>query len=389
MSSSPCDPDLPSWVGGDAVDAHAHGFQAVDVGQKEFGDHLTESSWPAPEGCMHVDTPLGLAVRHWCAPILDLEPHTSVETYLARRSELGPDEVNDRFVQAAELGSVLVDGGYGGSFVSFRGELEDRKIQAREIVRLETWAEQLVDSSSAESFGDDLHDTLDSVGDEVVGFKTVLAYRSGFDIPAEPPRRDDVVRAVSRWKSRRQDGPARLDDPTILRHLLWAALEAKPSDGRSLRPVQVHVGYGDKDVDLSRTDPLLLTPLVRRIQERNAAPLVLLHGYPFHRHSAYLSAVYPQVYCDVGLSVSHLGASASTVLAESLEVTPFHKMQFSSDACGLSELYFLGSVLFRRALGTVLGRWVDGGDLAIADAERFADLILRGTARRIYHLDDA
>jgi hypothetical protein len=63
-------------------------------------------------------------------------------------------------------------------------------------------------------------------------------------------------------------------------------------------------------------------------------------------------------------------------------------MQFSSDALGLSELYFLGSVLFRRALGTVFGGWVEAGDLAATDAERFADLILRGTARRLYHLDD-
>jgi len=73
-------------------------------------------------------------------------------------------------------------------------------------------------------------------------------------------------------------------------------------------------------------------------------------------------------------------------LAEALELAPFGKLLYSSDAFGLAELYHLGAVQFRRALGGVLDRWVGDGDLAAADAERYATMIGAGNAHRVYDL---
>ncbi len=52
-----------------------------------------------------------------------------------------------------------------------------------------------------------------------------------------------------------------------------------------------------------------------------------------------LAQAYPHVYLDVGLALHHVGARASAVLAESLELAPFGKALFSSDAAGPAELH--------------------------------------------------
>jgi predicted TIM-barrel fold metal-dependent hydrolase len=123
-------------------------------------------------------------------------------------------------------------------------------------------------------------------------------------------------------------------------------------------PVQFHVGYGDSDVDLHRCNPLLLTPVLRAIQP-TGVPVMLLHNYPFHREAGYLAQVFPHVYVDAGLATHNLGARAPALLAEALELTPFGKFLYSSDAFGLPELYYLGSALFRSALSRYLRTGLD------------------------------
>jgi predicted TIM-barrel fold metal-dependent hydrolase len=164
----------------------------------------------------------------------------------------------------------------------------------------------------------------------------------------------------------------------LLRFLLWAGVD------RGL-PVQIHTGFGDPDVDLRRSDPLLLRGFCELTQER-AVPLMLLHCYPYHRQAGYLAHAYPHVYADVGLAINHVGARAPAVVAESLELAPFGKVLFSSDAWGPPELHYLGALLWRRATARVLGGWVESGDWSLPDAVRVAELIGAQNARRVYRL---
>jgi hypothetical protein len=73
-------------------------------------------------------------------------------------------------------------------------------------------------------------------------------------------------------------------------------------------------------------------------------------------------------------------------VAESLELAPFHKLLYSSDAFGLAELHHLGAQLFRHAFDAVTGDWVRAGRWSAADAARVADLVGSGNARRVYRL---
>ena len=90
---------------------------------------------------------------------------------------------------------------------------------------------------------------------------------------------------------------------------------------------------------------------------------------------------------DVGLAVHNSGALSRAVIAEALELVPFAKLLFSTDAYGLAELYHLGALLFRRGL---VGR-VDRSGRRRRDDDRrrrtdLGALVARENARRVYRV---
>lgn len=358
------------------VDHHVHGASTADLDHAGFEAGLTESAWPAPPGTSHLDSQIGFAVRRWCAPVLDLPPHVDVETYLERRRQLGAAEVTRRLLSASGIGWFLVETGYRAQELLGPSQMAQvAGARAAEIVRLESVAEEVVAGGpDAAGFADAFAAALDERARHAVGLKSVIAYRhGGLDFDPEPPTQAEVGRAAGRWL---RDG-GRLTDPVLLRHLLWVGVE------RGL-PLQFHVGYGDPDLTLHRCDPSLMTEFLRRVQ----VPVMLLHCYPYHRTAGYLAAVFPHVHLDVGLAVNHTGARGRAIVAESLEVAPFGKVLFSSDAWGPPELHFLGAMLWRRAMIDVLGGWVASGEWSEADAVRVAGSVGAGNARRVYGLGE-
>jgi predicted TIM-barrel fold metal-dependent hydrolase len=362
------------------VDHHVHGAATGDVDGAGFQAGLTESPWPPPAGTTHLDSQLGFAVRRWCAPVLDLPPHADVGAYLARRRELGAREAARRLLAASGIGWFLVETGYGAEQTLGPAEMAAASgAVASEVVRLESVAEGVTASGvDAAGFADRFASTLEERARHAVGLKSVIAYRYGLDFDPEPPSVGEVRRAAGQWLGRRETGELRLTDPVLLRHLLWVGLDCG-------LPLQFHVGYGDPDLTLHRCDPSLMTDFLRRIQDRQV-PVMLLHCYPYHRTAGYLAHVFPHVYLDVGLAVNYTGARSRAIVAESLEVAPFGKVLFSSDAWGPAELHYLGAVLWRRAMASVLGEWVEAGEWSRADAVRVAQMVGAGNAKRVYRL---
>lgn len=347
------------------VDHHVHGAFAAPLDEAAFAAGLSESAWPAAPGTSFLDSQLGFAVRRWCAPVLDLPPHTPAPDYLARRAELGVAEVNRRFLTGAGVDTWLVDTGYRST------ELIEPD-GAREIVRLEAVAEEVAAGGPAASgFAAAFADALHARARDAAGLKSVIAYRLGLDVRDRAPSPAAVTIAAGNWL--RAGG--RLTEPDLLHHLVWVAA------GTGL-PLQFHVGYGDPDLTLHRTDPSLLTPFLRAVR----TPVMLLHCWPYHRSAAYLAAVFPHVHVDVGLTLTHVGARAADVLAEVLEIAPFGKVLYSSDAFGPAELHWLGARRWRTAVTSVLDRFVDEGEWAADDARRVAVLMSGDNARRVYAL---
>jgi predicted TIM-barrel fold metal-dependent hydrolase len=364
------------------VDQHCHGVVDVPLDRDRFELLATEADTSAPAGCGGLDSQLGFAIRRWCAPVLGLAPHAAPDDYLARRTALGPADVNRRLLTAAGVGTFLVDTGYSPDELLGPADLATAAgARAGEIVRLETVAEGLARTGmTAEGFAAGYADALATATASAVGLKSIIAYRYGLDFDPEPPSGREVRDAAGRWlRGTERSGSPRLDDPVLLRHVLWAGVDRR-------LPIQFHTGFGDPDLDLHRCDPARMTGFIRATRDRGVA-LMLLHCYPFHRQAGYLAQVFPHVYLDVGLAVNHVGVRAAAVLAESLELTPFHKLLYSSDAFGLPELYHLGAVLFRRAFDEVVGGWVGAGHWSAADALRVARMVGAGNAERIYDLE--
>ncbi|WP_235037334.1 amidohydrolase family protein [Actinomadura sp. K4S16] len=361
------------------VDHHCHGVLDRDLGRTAFEEMLTEAETAGPPGVSMFDTQVGFALRRWCPPVLGLDAHAGPDEYLSRRDELGAAEVNRRFLDAAGLDALCVDTGYLPEAMldpPALGRLAGA--EAHEIVRLESVAEQVAaDGVEAARFADEVRSRFHAR--DAVGAKSIAAYRAGLELSGERPSEAEVVFAADRLMlaAERAGTPPRVCDEVLHRFLVWCAVDAG-------LPVQFHVGYGDADADLRRGDPLLLIELLRAM---DPVPAMLLHNYPFHRNAGYLAQVLPNVYVDAGLATHNLGHRSPALIAELLELAPFGKVLYSSDAFGLAELYHLGALLFRRALAGFLAGGVDDGAWTPGDAERVAGLVASGNARRVYGLE--
>jgi hypothetical protein len=363
------------------VDHHCHGVVTAELTRARFEDLITESDRPAPEGTTFFDTQLGLAIRQHCAPVLDLPAFATPEDYLARRRELGAAEVNLRFLTATGIRDYLVETGHRADEI-LTPERMGAVGQAgyAEVVRLERLAELVAEQVGPDGFVEAFRQRLDDELRTAVGVKSIAAYRGGFDLDPSRPTDDEVAQAALAWCDASPDGaPLRLEDPVIVRFGWWEAIE------RAV-PIQLHVGYGDPDVDLHRCNPLLLTELLR-LSRGSGARFMLLHCYPFHREAGYLAHVFEHVYCDVGLAVTYTGAQSAQVVAESLELTPFSKALFSSDAFGAAELFHLGASLFRTGLERAFRTWGGSSGWPVEEQQRLATLVASENARRVYGLD--
>ena len=366
------------------VDHHCHGLFPVDLDDERLADSLSEAFAPAPAGTSHWDKPVALSLRRWCAPLLDLEPFCAPGEYAERRRAIGAAAVNRRFLAASGIGTYVVDSGNRPEELC--GVAEVGAIggaPAREIVRMESVAERVAEGGvSAAGFAQAFEAALRaSLGDEVVGLKSILAYRATLRIDYAKPAPAEVEAAAGHWLAEiEQSGQVRLTDPVLERHLIWTGADIARERGF---PIQFHIGIGDPDIELHRVDPSHLTPWIKAV-EPWGFPITLLHCYPFHREAGLMSENFPCVYFDVGFALNWVGPSYQRIMDEALELVPFTKQLFSTDAFGLGELYYLGALRFRTALARALGRWVEEGECSGADAERIASLIGVENARRIY-----
>ncbi|MEV0594944.1 amidohydrolase family protein [Nonomuraea cavernae] len=363
------------------VDQHCHGVRRDDLTRAPFETLISTGGTPAPPGTTHFDTPIGAAIRRWCAPVLDLEPHVAPTVYLARRAELGADEVNRRLLRAAGALTFLVDTGVESGELLSAAELgRFGSAVADEIIRIEQIEQDVAEvAEAALDYTDSLAEELTARAAGAVGMKTVVAHRCGLGFDPSRPARGSVLAAANRRLAEPKE-PA--TDPILLRHLLWTAVDVARERGL---PLQVHTGLADGGVGPHLADPSLLSGFIRALQPMGV-PVVLLHCYPYHRQAAHLADVHPHVHVDVGPALARGAAGAWRVMDELLELAPFHKQLFGSGSAGVAETCHLGAVFFRRSLGGALKARLDAGEWSAADAARVAHMIGSGNARRVYRL---
>lgn len=358
------------------LDQHCHGVMARDLDDEEVAGWLTEADGAGREP---FESMLGLAVRRWCAPVLDVPALATKEEYLERRAALGWREVTERLLRAAGVVTWLVDTGFVPDDAPLTGPAALGLRVEREVVRVEQVAEDVAAQGEAGALLDGIRDRLWVRAANAVGLKTIVGYRRGLAVPELQPSDAQARLAGERWL---RSGQRRLAEPELL---WWLVHEAARLGVERGLPLQVHTGFGDPDLRLRDVDPVLLHGF---LQVHHDLTAVLLHCWPYHRNAAYLAHVLPNVIVDIGLMVPFTGDRAGAVIAETLELAPFQSVVYSSDGRALPETHYLGAKLFRHHCGRLLDEWVAEGIMTAADAERLAHGIGAGNAARVYRLAD-
>jgi predicted TIM-barrel fold metal-dependent hydrolase len=354
------------------VDHHVHGCWLHPPDRPQFENGLSEANTePLASYDSAFDTQLGFAIRAHCAPLLGLPTHADPDAYWNRRREHAEADLARLFLAEARVSDWLIDTGFASGVADLDALARLSVGRAHEIVRLESVAEAAITASDdyATAFGRLLNERAKTA----IATKSILAYRDGFDGDLSEPASTDVAKAAQRWRDR---PGTRLTDRVLLRFGLYQAL-------RLGKPLQFHVGFGDRDCDLHRTNPLHLLDFLRNSGD---TPIMLLHCYPYEREAGYLAQAFNNVYLDGGLAINYLGARSASFIGRLMEMAPFRKILYSSDGFGPAELHYLGARLWRNGIRDVLQGFIDAGEWSEHDAIRVVDLIAHVNARRVYAL---
>ena len=365
------------------VDNHCHSLLRIQPPDDDaFRIHLTESTFPEIARD-HIGTSLAYqwAIRE-LATLLDCE--ASPDAVHAARRERGVEWLTQEIVRRANFKTWLIDTGYGVDTTYSLDELRRlAPCRIEEVLRLEPLIERLIlDSSSFDGFIDAYRAAISGLrGRGIVGMKSVLAYRTGLHI--EDVAREDAAGAFATvHKSAKRAGTLRIESKPLLDHLIVIAVTEAARQGV---PIQFHTGLGDPDLDLTLVDPAALRLLFA--DRFRAAPIVLLHtGYPYVRSLAYLAAMFPNVYADMGETILFAPGEATEIYRELVGLAPASKLLFSTDASLVPELYWVGARIGRRALGRVLDEHIADGAIDERTAIDWAERMLWRNSEAVYAL---
>ncbi|GER36840.1 glutamine synthetase [Striga asiatica] len=361
------------------VDAHAHNIVAADS-TFPFLSCFSEAAGEALSYAPHT-----INFKRSLREIAELYgSDLSLDAVQEYRSRSGVESVTERCLKAARISAIFIDDGleldkkleleWHKKFVPFVGR----------ILRIERVAEEILDEKECLSslwfpYQFSTH------ADKIIGFKSIAAYRSGLDINPNVSQTDasegfkDVLRARK---------PVCITNKNFIDHIFIRALEVAQCFDL---PVQIHTGFGDKDLDLRLSNPLHLRNLLedRRFSK---CRIVLLHAsYPFSKEASYLASVYSQVFLDFGLAVPKLSFHGMlSSVKELLELAPIKKVDvmvmFSTDGCGFPESFYLGAKEAREIVFAVLRDSCIDGDLSVPEAVQAAKDIFSENARELYKI---
>ncbi|KZT58818.1 glutamine synthetase/guanido kinase [Calocera cornea HHB12733] len=218
---------------------------------------------------------------------------------------------------------------------------------------------------------------------EVVGFKSIAAYRTGLDIIAKPETPDDEVvglekllgqfeslKSIKIWRENMDF------ESWLIRRLLTFIKD---------KPLQFHTGLGDTHMRLYKGDPALLQELCEEFPD---ARIVLLHSsYPFTRQAGYLATCFKNVYLDFGEVFPQVAAHGQReIIREMMELTPLNKLLWSTDAHHHPECYYVSTMQSREAMYAVISEFVKAGDLTLDEAVDGVQKMLFHNSNKAYNL---
>ncbi|CAN7128400.1 unnamed protein product [Brassica rapa subsp. narinosa] len=373
------------------VDAHAHNIVSLDS-SFPFIRTFSEATGDALSFASH-----SLSFKRNLREVAELYgSEVSLEAIEKHRQTLGLHSLTTKCFDEARISALLIDDGlkldkkhdteWHRNFVPYVGR----------VLRIETLAEQILEEESPHDSSWTLDSftkafcvffciftlTVDTLVPDIVALKTIAAYRSGLDIDTHVSKE---VAESGLLEVLQAEKPVRIGNKGLIDYILTLSLEVAE---RYDLPLQIHTGFGDKDLDLRLSNPLHLRTLLedKRFEK---CRIVLLHAsYPFSKEASYLSSVYPQVFLDFGLAVPKLSVHGMvSSVKELLHLAPTKKVMFSTDGYATPETYYLGAKKAREVIFLVLRDACVSGDLSLMEAIDAAKDILSRNAIAFYNID--
>ncbi|XP_058747254.1 protein fluG-like [Vicia villosa] len=290
--------------------------------------------------------------------------------------------------KAARISAILMDDGleldkehdveWHKSFAPFVGR----------ILRIEKVAEKILDDYfpdgscwTLDSFTKAFVSKLKSLAGEIFGLKSIAAYRSGLKINTNVTQQEaeeGLTQVLLAGK------PIRIANKNLIDYIFLQSLEVAQSYDL---PMQIHTGFGDKDLDTRLSNPLHLRSVFED-KRYSKSRIVLLHAsYPFSREASYLASVYSQVYLDFGLAIPKLSVHGMiSSLKELLDLAPISKVGIT-DGYAFPETFYLGAKKSREVVFSVLRDTCIDGDLSVSEAVEAAKDILARNAINFYKIN--
>ncbi|XVE76107.1 hypothetical protein DITRI_Ditri12bG0146700 [Diplodiscus trichospermus] len=377
----------------EVVDSHAHNIVPLDS-SFAFINSLSEATGHALSFAPH-----SLAFKRNLREIAELHgTESSLDAVEQYRRSSGLQAISSKCFKAAGISAILIDDGlkldkkhdipWHKNFVPFVGR----------ILRIERLAEEILDQEmpagstwTLDAFTETFLKSLRSlphlitqlpVANEIVGLKSIAAYRCGLEINPYVTWEEAEIGLSEVLKSGK---PVRITNKSFIDHIFTRSLEVALQFDL---PLQIHTGFGDKDLDLRLANPLHLRNLLED-KRFSGCRMVLLHAsYPFSREASYLASVYAQVYVDFGLAIPKLSVHGMiSLVKELLELAPLKKVMFSTDGHATPETYYLGAKRAREVVFAVLRDACIDGDLSIAEAIEASKDIFAQNAIQLYKIN--
>ncbi|CAB4284362.1 unnamed protein product [Prunus armeniaca] len=304
----------------------------------------------------------------------------------------GLQSISSTCFRAAGISAILIDDGLR---LDRKHEIDWHKNFAPvvgKILRIEHLAEEILNeelpvgsSWTLDFFTEIFVGKLKSypfIGAKIFGLKSIAAYRSGLEINTNVTKKDaeeglaEVLHAAK---------PVRISNKSFIDYVFIRSLEVALLFDL---PMQIHTGFGDKDLDMRLSNPLHLRDVLED-KRFSKCRIVLLHAsYPFSKEASYLASIYPQVYLDFGLAVPKLSVHGMiSSVKELLELAPIKKVMFSTDGYAFPETFYLGAKKAREVVFSVLRDACADGDLSIPEAIEAAKDIFSQNAIQFYKIN--
>jgi predicted TIM-barrel fold metal-dependent hydrolase len=379
----------------EVVDAHCHPYRISDLLARDpatfdtrcmfLGTSLLSSNHAEHGLATFVDgltdsTAFGLTLRRWLGTHFDCEPTKEAVT-VARDAALRADPVAyaKGLLDDEHIVAVLAEEGYPQPTIprkEFEAALGGTTVHR--VGRIEPWIQKAREEGGFDASVARFDAILDDAAADpwLVGYKSIIAYRTGLDIGDPTP--SEAAVAYERWKA---DGWRETrEHAKPVRDFLFRRALAKCREHD--RIFHLHVGGGDPDINMRYAKPEDVFPV---LVEHQDVPIILIHtGYPWIVEASYVANVLPNVYLEISELVPWGWSQIDWALEALVGSVPAAKILHGSDEASEPEVFWASARLVRHALERVLGAFVERDWLTTDEAERFGRGVLADNVRRLH-----